>query len=280
MKKLLALIFLLTFPAVCLGADSFTLHVNGVDFITSPDVVKEYVPAVMSGDEEIEPEEIGEVNFPAVSGTNYTFSTVQSVLEFANAPKAYIETYYRGYYVPNPSYDVTFDASLESPMSTLEVAIEISTIDSTVKLSDYNALTDITFTATGTLASSTRHFNVDNPTATVTFNNITFSGNSSGGGVEVSAGTVTFTTCAFRDCYISSNGGGAEVIDGEVTFTRCTFNNCEASNGGGVSISGGTVTMTSPRFSGSNATSRSGALSVTQDGAVTITGATFSNCTA
>ena len=285
MKKILALAFLLIFPAVCWGADSVTLHVNGTDFIASPDVVSEYVPyvpAVMSGDEEItpeEPEEIGAIIFPAVSGTNYTFSTVQSALEFANDPKKYIETYYRGSLYPNPSYDVTFDPSLEAAMSTLEVAIEIRTIDSTVKMSEYDALTDITFTATAALASSARHFIVDNPTAAVTFNSITFSGNSSGGGVEVSAGTVTFTTCAFRDCYASSNGGGVSVIDGTVTFTRCTFNNCEASNGGGVAASGGTVTMTSPRFSGGNATSRGGAVSIS-DGSVTITGAAFSNNTA
>ena len=258
MRKLLLLALLLIFPAVSFGADaaSVTLHVNGTDAIVSPDVVKEYTPAVMSGDEELEPEELGEVNFPALSGTNYTFATIQNALEFASDPQKYIEANYRGNYYNNPSYDITYDDTLKAkPISTaVAVSIEISNIDSTVKFSDYPSLTDLTFTATRTLTATSRHFAADNLAATAVFSNIIFSG--------------------------GGNGGGVEITDGTVTLTRCTFSRCEASSsGGGLSVSGGNITLTSPRFSDCYASTRGGAVSVT-GGTVTITGATFSNCEA
>ncbi|MBQ3398327.1 MAG: hypothetical protein IJG51_05530, partial [Synergistaceae bacterium] len=62
MRKILALVLLtlLSLPAISWGAsaDSITIHVNGTESILTmePEVVKEYVPAVMSGDEEISPE--------------------------------------------------------------------------------------------------------------------------------------------------------------------------------------------------------------------------------
>ena len=256
MRKFLALAFVLIFPALCWAADtSITLHVTGTDFLASVDVVKEYKPAVMSGDEVLEPEEPGEVKFPALSGTNYTFSTVQNSLEFAESPKEYIDTHYRGIYYETASYDITYDEQLQAePIAeTVAISIGINTIDSPVKLSDYPSLTDLTFTATRTVTASGRHFNADNSSATVTFSNITFSGR---------------------------NGGGVIVEDGTVTFTRCTFNNCEAStNGGALSVTGGTVTMTSPRFSNCYASARGGAVSVS-GGTATITGAEFTSCSA
>ena len=276
MRKFLALAFFLIFAlAKTSWAADVTLHVTGTDYITSPDVVSEFTPAVMSGDEEIEQFQKGEVKFPALSGTNYTFATIQSALEFAENPQAFIESYYRGYYYHHQdSYDITYDSSLQAQpiASSIAVSIEISNIAAAVTLSDYSSLTDITFTATRTITAPGRHFVADNSSGTVTFSGITFNGSNSGGGVAVSDGTATFTRCTFTACDTSSNGGAVSISGGTVTMTAPTFSNCYASSrGGAVSVSGGTVNITGASFSTNEAADYGGALSIT-GGTVTVSG--------
>ena len=283
MRKILALVFLLALPAVSWGAsaESITIHVNGTESIPTmePEVVKEYVPAVMSGDEEISPEEIGEVMFPALSGTNYTFETVPNALDFTISPRNYINDNYRGIYFGNPSYDITYDPSFPEaagrPISTTaEYAIETGSIVATVDLADYSAVTDITFTASPrsiTAPYGSRHF-IAGGTSNVTFRNITFNGDDTGGGVTVSSGTVTFTGCTFNRCDTSGNGGGVEITGGAVVLTSPTFSWCNAgARGGAISISDGSATLTGASFSNCTAADYGGAVSV-NGGTASITG--------
>ncbi|MBR0249168.1 MAG: hypothetical protein IJQ70_09370 [Synergistaceae bacterium] len=285
MRKILALVLLtlLSLPAISWGAsaDSITIHVNGTESILTmePEVVKEYVPAVMSGDEEISPEEIGEVMFPALSGTNYTFETVPNALDFTISARSYILDRYRGRYYNDPSYDITFDPMFPEaagrPISTTaEYAIETGNIASTVDLSDYGAISDITFTASPrsiTAPYGSRHFAASG-TQNVTFSNITFNGDDNGGGVTVSSGTVTFTGCTFNRCDTSGSGGGVEITDGTVVFTSPTFSSCNAgTRGGALSVSGGSATLTGASFSNCTASDYGGAVSV-NGGTASITG--------
>ena len=283
MRKLFALGVILSaliFPAMSLGATSeIQLYVNGTALIPEPSIVTDYEPAVYSGDTVLTPEVIGTVEFPAVSGRNYTFDTVTNALDFATNAETYIDTNYTGIYKDNPSYDVTYDSSLQSPMTEITVSIETGTIDYEVDLTPYTAITDLTFTATPrTITVSTagdRHFIAGN-TSNVSFVNITFSGNNNGGGVTASNGNVTFSGCVFNNCYTSGNGGGVSVSGGTAAFTNTTFTGCNAdSNGGGLSVSGGAVSISSgSSFSGNNAYS-GGGLSIT-GGSVSMDNATFS----
>ena len=265
MRKLLTALMILTLPAVSWGADA-TLHVSPQgNVIPEPEITTPYTPEIPA---EVDPEtgeEItpaveavkGVITFPAVSGTNYTFETVQNALAFARNPQVYIEDNYRGaYYYLESSYDVEYDESLTATMTDVEVAIETGDIPSTVDLSEFSRVSTIAFTANPAMITApygSRHF-LAGGNQDLTFTNITFSGNDTGGGVTVSSGTVTFTDCTFNRCDTSGNGGGVE-------------------------ITGGTVVLTSPAFSWCNSSSRGGAVAVS-DGSATLTGATFSNCTA
>ena len=315
MKKLFLLagvILLLAFPAISFGADAeITLHVNGTDLIPDPDETTPYTPAEYDEEgTETQAEQKGVVTFPAVSGTNYTFSTVEKSLEFAKNPQVYIQNNYTGT-IRRESYDVEYDPSLQSTMSTVTVSIETGSISYAVDLSSYAAVTNITFIAnprTLTVSAGERHFITAGQN--VTFSGITFSGSSAGGGVTVEGGTATFTDCAFSNCYISGNGGGVSVSEAGVTFTGTTFTGCEASgNGGGLYVSGagnatlsgasftsctassgngggfnfsgtGTLTLTSPSFTTCTASGSGGGLYISGSGTVTLSGSSFISCTA
>ena len=280
MKKLLALIFLLIFPALCWGADA-TLHVTASgNTIPEPEETTPYTPEEPA---EIDPEtgeEItpavepvkGVVTFPAVSGTNYTFETVQNALTFARNPQVYIQDNYRGdYYYLSDSYDIEYDESLTATMTDIEVAIETGEIPTTVDLSEYSRISTIAFTANPAIITTpygNRHF-IAGGGQDLTFTNITFSGRDAagneeaGGGVKVSSGTVTFTGCTFNGCYSSGNGGGVEITGGTVVFTSPVFSSCNAgARGGALSISDGSATLTGAEFSHCFAPDYGGAVSV------------------
>lgn len=285
MRKIFAwAVIVLLFPAISLGADAtITLSVNGTAYITEPAVDTPYSPAVYSGDTVITPEVIGVVVFPAVSGGNYTFDTVEHALDFASYPAGYIEANYSGTFKDNASYDIEYDSSLLSAMTVVTVSIETGSIEYEVDLSPYTALTDITFTATPrNVTASTagdRHFIAGSQN--ITFSNITFIGNSEAGGVTGSSGTLTFTGCVFNGCYTSGTkgGGGVSVSGGTAAFTGTTFTGCNAdNNGGGISVSGGSVSITGSSFAGNEAYS-GGGISVT-GGSVSMDNTVFTGNTA
>ncbi len=272
---LAVLIIALSFPAASFSADSSTtLYVTGTDFIASPDVTKEYEPAVKSGDEVVTPEVKGEVTFQAPAREKYTFSTVTNALEFAKNPQVYIGT--QG--VNTASYDIVYDSVLQATISSVTITVETGEITSTVDFTSYSAINDITITAsprTLTAPSRSRHF-IAGGTSNVTFSNITFSGSNSGGGVDVDGGTVIFNNCTFSRCTTTDSGGAILVTGGTAEVNTCIFNNCTASsNGGGIALTGGSATITGSTFSGNSATSNGGALSLSSGSSVSLTNTTF-----
>ena len=157
------------------GADTTaaTLHVTGTDLIPDPVIDTQYSPPEYDEEgTEIQPEQLGTVTFPAVSGTNYTFSTVETALEFARNPQVYIQNHTEyvtnmqdsnGYPFDDTSYyTMQYDTSLQATMSEVTVSIETGgVLDYEVDLSQYSMITTITFTATPailTLGSGQRHF--------------------------------------------------------------------------------------------------------------------------
>ncbi|MBQ7193134.1 MAG: hypothetical protein IJR98_02030, partial [Synergistaceae bacterium] len=147
-RFLLLLGLIAAMSTAAFGADATVLHVTGTGTVAEPSVTKPYEPAVLSGDEVITEPVKGEITFPAVSGTNYTFETVVTALNFAKYPKDYIEGNYdfdsHGY--PASSYDVAFYSTLEDRIDPVEISIEIDELDSTVDLSSYR-INEIIFTA-------------------------------------------------------------------------------------------------------------------------------------
>ena len=289
MKKIFALagiIIALIFPAMSFGADTvITLHVTGTDYITDPTVTTPYT-------EDTETWEItkGVVTFPAPSGTNYTFETIDNAVAFARDPKGYIAAHPE--YMPNGYdenyYDAEYDTSLQSAMTTVTISLELpgnNVLYYVTDLTQYSDITDLTITArprTITMSSAgERHFKAGAQGANLTFRDITFSLGSdisegeSAGGVEVVAGTVKFSGCTFSGC-TSSNGGGVLVTGGTAIFTNNTaFTNCSAdTNGGGIAVIRGTVSMDNTAFTLCNAGTNGGAISVA-GGNVTISGSSF-----
>ena len=270
-KKIALIVMILAgmiFPAVSFGADSVTLHVMDISkpVIASPDLVKPYVPPVYSDDGSIEtPEEKGEYTFPAVSGTNYRFTSVTNALDFALDAEDFIKTNYGSF--NTASYDYSYDPELtEIPNNPVEVSVRKSTISSTetitAKYSDIAEIT-ITTTATGlTSPSGERHF-ILRSGSQVTFSGITFRPNSdgTGGGVEVRSGTAIFEDDVFDSCVTSDNGGGILVSGGTATITGCTFTGCQANYGGGLALTTGRrATLRATTFTGNTAENYGGAV--------------------
>ena len=285
MRKLFALagiILALIFPVMSFGADTeIILHASGTNLIRDPEVTTPYTPAQYDEEgSEVQAEEKGVVTFPAVSGTNYTFGTIENALDFAKNPQVYIQNNYDGYINEN-SYDIEYDSSLQTTMTAVTVSIELGSISYAVDLTSYSAITDLTFTATpSSLAGpyGERHF-IAGSSSNVTFRNITFIGNSEGGGVEASDGTVTFSGCTFSGCYTTDIGGGVLVKGGTATFTNTTFTNCSADNfGGGLAVTGGSASISGSLFS-LNKSYSGGALSLT-GGSATIDSTAFNGNTA
>ncbi len=292
MRKLFALagiILALIFPAMSFGADTaIILAVNGTDYITDPSVTQEYT-------EDPETWEItkGVVTFPAPSGTNYTFSTLENAIEFARNPQEYIENHPE--YMPNgydsSYYDAEYDSSLQSAMTAVTVSLELenNTIENPVDLTQYSDITDLTITAKprnlAIMTAGERHFIAGAEGTSVTFRNIGFILGSeiyegeSGGGVEVAGGTVTFAGCTFSGCYTTDSGGGVLVRAGNAVFSSTTFTNCSADNyGGGLAVTGGSASISGSIFS-SNKSYSGGALSVT-GGSTTMDSTAFNGNTA
>ena len=296
MRKLFALagiIIALAFPAMSFGADSaIILSVNGTDYIPDPTVTTEY-----KEDEETWEITKGVVTFPAPSGKNYTFSTIDNSVEFAKDPKGYIEAHPE--YMPNgydeSYYDAEYDSSLQSAMTAVTISIElvdeithVNTIDNPVDLTGYSGIEELTITATpASLAisnSEQRHFIAGTQEYNTTFRGITFIlgeeiyEGESGGGVEVKEGTVTFSGCTFDGCLTSSDGGGVLVTGGNAVFTYTTFTNCSADKGGAVAVTRGNATISDSLFSDNNAGS-GGAIYVAR-GSISMDSTIFTDNTA
>ena len=266
-----AVIFLLSLgltcsvPAVSFSADTTTqLYVTGTSLI-SPDLVTQYVPAVISTDGTtiITPEQKGAYTFPAPSSSHYGFAAVTDALNFALDADGYIGSNYTGF--NTASFDYTYDSSLQSVIDPVTVTITTGSISSTQNLTGYSAITDITITAspvTLTAPSGSRHFTLGS-TSKVTFSGITFSPNAdaTGGGVQVSSGTAVFSGVTFNSCQTTGNGGGILVTGGSATIgSSSAFSNCTANYGGGLAVTGGTATVSETTFTGNSATSYGGAV--------------------
>ena len=255
-KFLLLLGLISAMSTAAFGADATVLHVTGTGTIAAPSVTKPYEPAVLSGDEIITPPVSGEITFPAVSGTNYTFETVVTALNFARYPKEYINNNYDFSLYPASSYDVAFDSTLEDRIDPVEISIEIDELDSTVDLSSYR-INEIIFTAdrSVTVPEGSRHFKVaGDSTTTRTFRGITFSGQGNSGGVEVNSGTANFNNTTFSSCYTSGNGGAILITGGTVTVRSSDISGSSAVYGGGIALTGGSATISSTVFKGNSAT--------------------------
>ena len=75
-----------------------------------------------------------------------------------------------------------------------------------------------------------------------------------GGGVSISRGMVSFSSCTITG-NTADYGGGAYVSGGTVTFSSCSITGNTASYyGGGVYVSGGTVTFSSCTITGNTVT--------------------------
>ena len=251
-----AIITGIIFPAVSFGADAVVLHVTETPKL-SPDITW---PTL--SDDEVTVIEKGVLTFPAPDTKHYQFDTATSALQFAAGPQAYIEDGNFDFSpYPSTEYDDPDYSALPSAYSEVGISIETGEITSTVNVSSYPAVTDVTFTATRaiTAPSGARHFSIGSgSTQTVTFSGITFSPNSdgTGGGVEVNAGTATFSGVTFNSCYTTGNGGGLLVTGGTVEVKeRSSFSGCTADDhGGGLAVTGGdSVSVTSTTFTGNSA---------------------------
>lgn len=284
---LLTTALLLMIPAMSWGADvaAITLTVNGTDLIPDPEITTEYTEPVYDEEgNETSPAVNGVITFPAMSGNNYTFSTVQNALEFARNPRGYIDDNYdfgswtdtKGYgidYYEKPEYD----SSLQATLSPITVSITTGQIIDTVDTSPYSAINDITFTATPPnlkVPNGYRHFIIAGQI--VTFRDITFNGDQYGGGVTVSDGNVTFSGCTFTKCD-DNNGGGLLVTGGSTVLTNPSFtNNSASTNGGAIAVTGGSLTVTGATFSHNQASNNGGAVSVT-GGSISLSASSFTD---
>ena len=253
MKKIAVLISVfagLILPAVSFSADTATvLYATGTNSIPKPEETKPYEPA--SGDT---PAVKGELTFPAVSDRNYTFATVIDALDFAKNPPIYIMAHYN---FNTASYDPKYEPPLDATLTKVSVAIEAGAaeLDDTVDLTDYSSISEVTFTAARplTVPSGSRHFILGGD-SNVTFSGVNFSGQNTGGGVEVRAGTAAFTGVTFSRCQTSGNGGGLLVTGGTVTVSgNSSFTNSNANYGGGIAVTGGSVSVSDTNFTGNSA---------------------------
>ena len=146
---------------------------------------------------------------------------------------------------------------------------------------EYDPLKTITITGGYKLiaASGSRHFTINDPGTTLNFSGITITG-SSGGGVEVNAGTFTATNTTFTGNGTTTASGGAVLVaeGASATFTGCTFTGNTASDGGAISNSGTLSLASGTTFTGNSASGNGGALHLTT-GSVTLSGVSFGDGT-
>ena len=126
---------------------------------------------------------------------------------------------------------------------------------------------------------------IENNAGTVTLNNTTLDGNSTGvngGAVHVTgAGTVTATNTTFSNNQAGNEGGGLWLSNNataSLTLNSSTVNNNTATFGGGLFNDGtaGTITISNSTVSGNTATQDGGGLDA-EGGTVTITNSTIVN---
>ena len=106
-----------------------------------------------------------------------------------------------------------------------------------------------------------------------------------GAAAYVTDSKVSFRNCTFRDNAADNNGGAVYVADSDVKFTACLFADNEAvANGGGIFCDNSTIDLQRGRFEGNRALhlipggftrTTGGALSVTRNSTITLTGTEF-----
>lgn len=104
-----------------------------------------------------------------------------------------------------------------------------------------NAGKNVTLTSAGSTASVLTQTNYDkrhiHVYGTLTLENIVLDGADSGGGIQVSFGTLNISTGAtIQNCYASGSGGAINAIESAITMTGGSINKNKTSNSG---VSGG-----------------------------------------
>ncbi|MBR0257691.1 MAG: hypothetical protein IJQ58_08140, partial [Synergistaceae bacterium] len=221
-----------------------TLYITGTESIPAATITQEYT-VDESGDLIAK----GVKTYPAPSSSNrYTFTTVNDALKFAEGPASYI-----GEQSDIVSYDYKYEPPFsengDSAITDLAIAIEISSLSSTVDFSECKATT-VTLTATTAITppANSRHFIVSGATSVI-FSGLTLAGYSGGvgGGVLVIGGNAEFRSVTFRnisaplDSDITdahSQGGGIRIAEAgnNVTISGCNFTSCSAYDGGALYI--------------------------------------------
>ncbi len=177
--------------------------------------------------------------------------------------------------------NITFDASAFGSGGTI-------VLQSGLTIPDNTTITGLT---SGSGASLTNLVTVDgaggsngqfsvftvDPSATVAIANLTISGGSDGGGGAINnAGTLAVTNSTFSGNSTPGGGlGGAILNSGALTVTGSTFSGNSAGGPGGAIFSYGTLQVTNSTFN-NNASGTLGGGIYMSNGAVMVTGSTFS----
>ena len=208
-------------------------------------------PAEISYDVTVETTDAGDVIVHRLTTDTsyvYEFETLIDALNFANDPV----TYYAG--------GASFDFDNTSYFSDIAITFEKSDAlseDIDFTSTGYTTLQTISFSGAYTLTSAAnkRHFVISNSGMSLTFNNLTFAGNSGGGFQITYGGTTNFSGVTFQNidarynsdssqqnggAIYSGSSGGAINFSGTNTFTGNV-----AANGGVFYMDGGTVTFAS-----------------------------------
>ena len=204
-------------------------------------------------------------------GATYNIGTDYDTLAaaFDDAKNGIEETGYE----PDPNPEFKFTSSYTSSYTSYgAITINNENIYEPVEDEDpeypteitlYDELTSITFSGAFTSASGYRHFIVNNSVIPIIFSGMTLTG-SSGGGITLTAGTITFNGTNKFTSNRAENGGALYIAsDANVTFNSAPefSSNTATSNGGALYIaSGATVTLPNGQAFTSNTAVNGGAI--------------------
>ena len=145
----------------------------------------------------------------------------------------------------------------------------------------YETLKTVTITGGHKLISGSgaRHFIINDPDFTLRFENIELTG-TSGGGIELNAGTLEAVNTTFNKCGISRTTGGALFVaeGATATLTGCSFTGNTGLDGGAISSAGTLNIASGTSFVGNSASGSGGAVNLTE-GNVTLSGVSFGDGT-